>query len=70
MKYLKPEEILNNPNFAPVVPNPYVYGLSNMNKITHYTRVSSGNEGWEKVLYYRVIRSIKQDQPKIAEGIA
>jgi len=66
MKYLKPEEIVDNPSFTQVKPNPYVYGLSNMSKITHYTRVPSDNEGWETVLYYRFIGYIKRNQPKIA----
>lgn len=65
MKYLKPEELINNPSFIQVVPKPYVYGVSNMNNITHHTRVPSVNEGWETVLYYRFIGSITNNQPKI-----
>ena len=63
MKYLKPEEIVDNPNYVQVIPSLYVYGVSNMNDVTHYTRVISGNEDWETVLYYRFIGSITQDQP-------
>jgi hypothetical protein len=63
MKYLKPEELVDNLNFIQVIPETYVYGLSNTKGITHYTRVPSVNEGWETVLYYRFIGSIKQDQP-------
>jgi len=65
MKYLKPEEIVNNPSFILMKPKPYVYGVSNMSNITHHTRVTSSNEGWETVLYYRFIGSITQNQPSI-----
>jgi hypothetical protein len=63
MKYLKPEEILNNPDYVQIMPETYVYGLSNTKGITHYTRVTSSNEGWETVLYYRFIGSITPNQP-------
>jgi hypothetical protein len=65
MKYLRPEEILNNSNYVQVVPNPYVYGVCNMSKVTHYTRVPSVNEGWESVLYYRFIGSRTKNKPQI-----
>jgi hypothetical protein len=69
MKYLKPEEILNNPSYIQIIPEAYVYGLSNTKGITHYTRVTSSNEGWETVLYYKFIGSITRDQSKGDEGI-
>jgi len=64
MKYLRPEEIQNNPSYIPVEPKPYVYGVSNMSNITHHTRVPSVNQGWETVLYYRFVGSITQNQPQ------
>ena len=52
MKYLKPEEILNNPDYIPVVPKTGQVGESLMSRITHFTRVPSNNE-WDNELYYR-----------------
>ena len=57
MKYLKPEDILNNPDYIHIIPKTGQVGESLMSRITHYTRVPSHN-GWDNVLYYRYIGSI------------
>ena len=64
MKYLKPEEILNNPDYVQIKPKTYVWGVSNVNDITHYTCIPFNDDGWEAVLYYRFVGSITQDQPQ------
>ncbi len=45
-------------------PKSYVWGVSNVNDITHYTCVPFNDNGWESVLYYRFVGSITQDQPQ------
>ena len=57
MKYLNPEEILDNLQYIQVIPKINQMGESNMYRVTHFTRVPSHN-GWETVLYYRFIGSI------------
>jgi hypothetical protein len=64
MKYLKPEEILNNPDYVQIIPNPLDYIYDKSKETTYYTRVSSDDDGWEAVLYYRFVGSITQDQPQ------
>ncbi len=57
VKYLKPGDILNNPDYIHIVPKTGQVGESLMSRITHYTRVPSHNE-WDNILYYRYIGSI------------
>jgi len=57
MKYLKPEEIIDNPQYIQVTPRANQLGESNMHRITHFTRVPLQDE-WDSVLYYRFIGSI------------
>ena len=56
MIYLPPDQVLNNTQYTQIVPKTNGLGESNMNRITHFTRVAS-SDGWDHVMYFRYIGS-------------
>jgi hypothetical protein len=53
--YLPPEKVLDNPEFIKIPLKPDSFGGVKMDQITHYTRIPSNNDDWDKVVYLRYI---------------
>ena len=63
--YLLPEQIIDNPEYLPVIIKADGDGGHKMSRITHHTRVPSPlGDGWEDILYFRYIGSHNSDESR------
>ena len=61
LKFVPNDQTLNNPEYLPIDIVPDNEGGHRLSKVTHYTFIP-GNDGWDKVVYYRFIGSNNDSQ--------